>query len=135
MYGNLKLVKNSFLDKDIVLLDSYDTARDKYINEQMESIKSSVIVALVKSDIYKVFIGESFAISTIASVLGVLFMGYCLYILSDINYISSNYEINIWIILLCLVIVYSLNIIVGLIPVFNTIKKSPAEILSRNDLE
>jgi ABC-type antimicrobial peptide transport system permease subunit len=162
------LVKNSFLDKDIVLLDSYNTDRDNYISEQKESIKSSIIVALViliislieivlmmrssflsrikevgiyraigvkKTDIYKMFIGESFAISTLASLPGVLFISYCLYVLSDINYINNNYEMNLGIIFLCLIIVYSFNIIVGLIPVFNIIKKTPAEILSRNDLD
>ena len=162
------LVKNSFLDKDIVLLDSYNTDRDNYISEQKESIKSSIIVALViliislieivlmmrssflsrikevgiyraigvkKTDIYKMFIGESFAISTLASLPGVLFISYCLYVLSDINYINNNYEMNLGIIFLCLIIVYSFNIIIGLIPVFNTIKKTPAEILSRNDLD
>lgn len=158
----------SFMEKDILLFDVYDTDKSKYLEEQMDSIKASMIVALVmlvislieivlmmrssflsrikevgiyraigvkKSDIYKMFIGESFAISTIASIPGVLFMGYCLMVLSDINYVSNNYEMSIGVMLLCLIIVYMFNMIVGLIPVFNTMKKTPAEILSRHDLD
>ena len=92
-------------------------------------------IGVKKSDIYKMFIGESFAISTVASFPGVLFMGYCLSVLSSIEYISSNYMINMYVIILCLFIVYGFNIIVGLIPVFNTIKKTPAEILSRHEID
>ena len=161
-------VMNTFLDNDIKILDVYTSDKDKYLNEQKESMKSSMIVAIVmlvislieiilmmrssflsrikevgiyraigvkKSDIYKMFVGESFAISTIASVPGVLFMGYCLYVLSDISYVGSNYVMNIWVLLLCLVIVYLFNIIVGLIPVFNTMRKTPAQILARHDLD
>ena len=92
-------------------------------------------IGVKKSDIYKMFIGESFAISTIASVPGILFMGYCLNVLSSINYVASNYMINIYVIILCMIIVYGFNIIVGLIPVFNTMRKTPAEILARHDLD
>ena len=81
------------------------------------------------------FIGESFAISTIASLPGVLFVSYCLYVLSDISYVSNNYLMNGYILILCLLIVYGFNILVGLIPVFNTIRKTPSEILARHDLD
>ena len=92
-------------------------------------------IGVKKSDIYKMFISESFAISSIASLPGVLFISYCLYLLSDISYIESNYVMNIYVLLLCILIVYIFNIFVGLIPVFNTIKKTPAEILARYDLD
>ena len=92
-------------------------------------------IGVKKSDIYKMFMGESFAITTLASVPGVLFIGYCINVVSDISYVSNNYMMNIWVILLCILILYVFNIIIGLIPVFNTIRKTPAEILSRHDLE
>lgn len=92
-------------------------------------------IGVKKSDIYKMFISESFAISSIASLPGILFVSYCLFLLSDISYISSNYVMNIYVLLLCIFVVYIFNILVGLIPVFNTIKKTPAEILARHDLD
>ena len=92
-------------------------------------------IGVKKSDIYKMFTSESFAISTIASVPGVLFIGYCIYVLSDINYVSRNFTMNIYVIALCILLMYFFNIFVGLIPVFNTMRKTPAQILARHDLD
>ena len=92
-------------------------------------------IGVKKLDIYKMFISESFAISTLASLPGVLFMSYCLYVLSDIDYIGRNYVMNIYIMILCIILIYLFNIIVGLIPVFNTMRKSPARILSGKEVD
>ena len=92
-------------------------------------------IGVKKLDIYKMFISESFAISTLASLPGVLFMSYCLHVLSDIDYIGRNYVMNIYIMILCIILIYLFNIIVGLIPVFNTIRKSPARILSGKEVD
>lgn len=92
-------------------------------------------IGVKKSDIYKMFTGEAFAITTLASVPGVLFMSYCLYVLSDISFVSKNYVINIYVIALCLIILYVFNIVISLIPVFNTMRKTPAGILARHDVE
>lgn len=92
-------------------------------------------IGVKKLDIYKMFISESFAISTLASLPGVLFMSYCLHVLSDVDYIGRNYVMNIYIMILCIVIMYVFNIIVGLVPVFNTIRKSPARILSGKEVD
>ena len=92
-------------------------------------------IGVKKLDIYKMFISESFAISTLASLPGVLFMSYCLHVLSDINYIGRNYVMNVYVMVLCIVIMYVFNIIVGLIPAFNTIRKSPARILSGKEVD
>lgn len=92
-------------------------------------------IGVKKLDIYKMFVSESFAISTLASLPGVLFMSYCLHVLSDIDYIGRNYVMNVYVMVLCIVIMYVFNIIVGLIPVFNTIRKSPARILSGKEVD
>ena len=92
-------------------------------------------IGVKKSDIYKMFIGEAFAITTLASVPGVLFMAYSLHVLSDISYVSRNYVMNIYIIILCLIVLYGFNIIISLIPVFNTMRKTPAQILARHDVD
>ena len=92
-------------------------------------------IGVKKSDIYKMFTSESFAISTIASLPGVLFIGYCIHVLSDINYVSRNFTMNIYVVVLCILLMYFFNIFVGLIPVFNTMRKTPAQILARHDLD
>ena len=92
-------------------------------------------IGVKKSDIYKMFMGEAFAITTLTSVPGVLFMGYCLSVILDISYVSRNYIMNYWVILLCIIVLYVFNIVISLIPVFNTMRKTPAQILARNDLD
>ena len=92
-------------------------------------------IGVKKSDIYKMFMGESFAITTLTSVPGVLFMSYCISVISDINYVSKNYTMNYFVVILCIALLYTFNIVISLIPVFNTIRKTPANILSRHDLD
>ena len=92
-------------------------------------------IGVKKTDIYKMFTSESIAITTLASLPGVLFMSYCMHILSGISYIGKNYAMNIYIMLLCIILMYLFNIIIGLIPVFNTIRKTPATILSGNNVD
>ena len=43
--------------------------------------------------------------------------------------------INIWVVLISIIVMYLFNIIVSLLPVFNTMRKTPANILSRYDLD
>ena len=62
-------------------------------------------------------------------------MGYILHVVSDISYVSKNYVMNYFVILLCILILYVFNIVISLIPVFNTMRKTPAQILARHDLE
>lgn len=92
-------------------------------------------IGVKKTDIYKMFTSESIAITTLASLPGVLFTSYCMHILSGISYIGKNYAMNIYIMLLCIILMYLFNIIIGLIPVFNTIRKTPATILSSNNVD
>ena len=92
-------------------------------------------IGVKKSDIYKMFTGEAFAITTLTSIPGVLFMSYCISVISDIRYISRNYVMNLWVVLFCIILLYIFNIVISLIPVFNTMRKTPAGILARHDLE
>jgi len=83
-------------------------------------------IGVKKSDIYKMFIGEAFAISTLTSLPAVLIMSYCLKIISSMDYIGMDYKMNIFITILCLIITYGFNILVSLFPVIGTLVKTPA---------
>ncbi len=87
-----------------------------------------------KIDIYKMFLGEIIAITTMFAVPGILVGFYVFDRLSHIKFISSMFYVNSFVIIAAFVLVYALNLIVGLLPVFNVIRKRPAEILARNDL-
>ncbi len=92
-------------------------------------------IGVKRLDIYKMFMGEIIAITTIASVPGILFMAYIINALKGIPYIDSYIIINPIILIIAILLVYMFNLLVGLIPVFNTVKKTPAQILSRHDLD
>ena len=92
-------------------------------------------IGLKKSDIYKMFAGEILAITTIASILGISFMTYILYSVSSIEFIKNLFMVNIFTYLISIILVYIFNLVFGLLPVFNTIRKTPAQILSRHDVD
>ncbi len=92
-------------------------------------------VGVKKSDIYKMFAGEILSITTIASVPGILLMSYILKCLSEVPYLDTLFKVNLFTILFSIILVYIFNLIVGLLPVFNTIRKTPSEILSRQDVD
>ena len=91
-------------------------------------------IGVKKRDIYTMFSGEIIAINILATTPGILITAYVLYQFSKIKHIEGMFVVNPFLILLSLVLVLIFNLIVGLIPVFNTIKKRPAEILSRTDI-
>ena len=92
-------------------------------------------IGLKKSDIYKMFAGEILAITTIASILGISFMTYILYSVSSIEFIKNLFMVNIFTYLISIILVYVFNLFFGLLPVFNTIRKTPAQILARFDVD
>ena len=91
-------------------------------------------IGVKKSDIYKMFTGEILAITTMASLPGYLFMAYILHRLSGISYFSQMFVLNPMVLIVSIVLIYGFNLLFGLLPVFRTIRKTPAEILSRTDI-
>ena len=91
-------------------------------------------IGVKKRDIYKMFSGEILAISTIASLPGFLCMAFIVSRLAQVNYLKDMFLINGWVMLICLIVIYGLNIVFGLLPVWRTIRKTPAAILARTDV-
>lgn len=91
-------------------------------------------IGVKKGDIYKMFLGEILAITTMASVPGFLFMSYILKKLSGFTLFSNMFLVSPTVMGLCAVLLYAFNLIFGLLPVFQTMRKRPAAILSRTDV-
>jgi ABC-type lipoprotein export system ATPase subunit/ABC-type antimicrobial peptide transport system permease subunit len=87
-----------------------------------------------KGDIRKMFVTEIIFITSITSLIGYLVMSGILY---RIQVLSENYMDLIYISPLSIIggigLIYLVNIISGLIPVTNLLRKTPAEILSKYD--
>lgn len=131
-------IKSTLLVSGIILLISlieiFLMIRSSFLS-RIKEIGIYRAIGVKKSDIYKMFISEIFAITTLGSLPGLLFMAYILKVLSGVSYLSRMFMININILLLAIIFVYLFNLIVGLFPVYHTIRKRPAEILARHDLD
>lgn len=91
-------------------------------------------IGVKKNDIYRMFAGEILAITTITGLPGFVLMAYIMSKLSCMSYFSDMYMVNPTIMAICIVVIYGFNLIFGLLPVFRTIRKRPASILSRTDV-
>lgn len=91
-------------------------------------------IGVKKADIYRMFVGEIFAITSIANIPGILLMTYILYNVSKIEYFKGMFVVNINTFILSIVIVYVFNLIVGVLPIRKVLKKRPAQILARHDI-
>lgn len=91
-------------------------------------------IGVRKRDIYKMFIGEIFAITTIASMPGFLFMAYIIHKVSSIPAFADMFLVTPSMLILCIILLYGFNLLFGLLPVFRTMRKRPAAILSRTDI-
>ena len=91
-------------------------------------------IGVKKSDIYKMFTGEIVAITTIASIPGWLLMNYIIDKLQNVSVLSGMFVCSAQTILASLILIFAFNIVFGLLPVFHTLVKRPAEILARTDV-
>ena len=92
-------------------------------------------IGVKKSDIYKMFIGEIFAITTLTSLPGIMLMSYILNTLINSIDIGKTFIMNWNIVGLSIIIVYLFNLFVGLIPLYSVVGDSPAKIFARHDIE
>lgn len=136
--SNKERVNTTLLVSGVILIISlvevFLMIRASFLS-RVKSVGIYRAIGVKKSDIYRMFYGEIIAITTIASVPGIILASYILKVLSNIKFLSKYFLVNFRIVLLSIVFVYIFNLIIGLIPVFNTIRRRPASILSRHDLD
>ena len=118
----------------ISLIEIFLMTRSSFLS-RIKEVGIYRAIGVKKSDIYKMFTGEIIAITTLTSVPGILFAAYILKVLSGIEFLSNYFIINLQMILVSIVFIYLFNLVVGLIPVFTTMRKTPAAIMARTDLE
>ena len=117
----------------ISLIEIFLMIRSSFLS-RIKEIGILRAIGVKRQDIYKMFIGEIIAITTLASVPGIALMTYILKVLSTIKYLASYFVVNTFAVGATILFVYLFNLIVGLLPVYKVIRKTPAQILSRNDI-
>ena len=116
----------------ISLIEMYLIIRSSFLS-RVKEVGILRSIGIKRKDIYKMFMGEILSITLISSVPGLLFMSYALYTLSKIEVL--NILINPLVFIISLLIVVFFNLIFGLLPVYRIVRKTPHEILSRNDVD
>ena len=91
-------------------------------------------IGLKKKDIYIMFSGEIVAITLFASLPGILISAYIFKQISLIKYLQNEFLVNPFLVISACIIVLVFNLICGLFPVYNTLRKRPAQILARTDI-
>lgn len=118
----------------ISLIEIYLMIRSSFLS-RIKEVGVLRAIGIKRKDIYRMFIGEIISITTITSLPGIALMTYILYQISKISYVSRMFVVNINTIGLSIILVYLFNILVGLLPVFRVVRKTPAQILARHDVE
>ena len=77
----------------VSLIEIYLIVRSSFLS-RIKEVGIFRAIGMKKIDIYKMFFGEIFTITSIFSMLGVVFMTYVISQLSKIQYISNNYYMN-----------------------------------------
>lgn len=124
----------SFIVLAISLIEIFFMIRASFLS-RIKEIGIYRAIGVKKKDIYSIFFGEIFAITTLSSIPGVLFMAYVLNTLSQMKVLKGMFLVNSNIILITIIFIFLFNLIIGLFPVFNVLRKRPAQILARHDLE
>ena len=118
----------------ISLIEMYLMLRSSFLS-RIKEVGTLRAIGLKKKDIYRMFAGEILVITLITAIPGIIIMYYVLYNLVKITYfLEGMYMINPMIALISLAIVVVFNLVAGLIPVYTTMRKTPAQILARTDI-
>ncbi len=130
-------IKSSVIMAGIIILISlveiFLIIRASFLS-RIKEIGTLRAIGVKKSDIYKIFMGEIIAITLTASLSGYIFMSYIVSRLANIKYLEDMYLMNPRVFATGLIVIFIFNLVIGLLPVFSTMRKTPAAILARTDV-
>ncbi len=118
----------------ISLIEIYLMMRSSFLS-RIKEVGVLRAIGIKRKDIYRMFLGETIAITTIASMPGIILMTYILKQISKISYVNRMFIVNFKTVAISILILYLFNIVVGLLPLFKVVRKTPAKILARHDVE
>ena len=118
----------------ISLIEMYLMLRSSFL-ARIKEVGIMRAIGLKKKDIYRMFAGEILVITTLTAIPGIAIIYY---IMSNVvkitSYLESLYMVSPLTAVLSFVLLIVFNLIAGLVPVFRTMRKTPAEILARTDI-
>lgn len=118
----------------IALIEMFLMLRSSFLS-RIKEVGTLRAIGLKKKDIYRMFTGEILVITILTAIPGIILMYYLLTQIVKITYyLEGLYKLSPFVALISLAIVVVFNLFSGLIPVFVTMRKTPAQILARTDI-
>ncbi|MBR2539763.1 MAG: ABC transporter ATP-binding protein/permease [Mogibacterium sp.] len=118
----------------ISLVEMFLMLRSSFLS-RIKEVGTLRAIGLKKRDIYRMFTGEILVITLITAIPGIALMYYVLSNMVKMSYyVEGLYVINPMIAIITLVLMIVFNMLAGLIPVYVTMRKTPAQILARTDI-
>ncbi len=131
--GTKVAITSSLIVLGISLIEIILMLRSSFLS-RIKEVGIYRAIGLKRKDIYIMFSGEIIAITTLTSLPGIILSAYIFNRISHMPLLGSEFLVNQNIVVLAVVLIYIFNLICGLFPVFFTLRKRPAQILSRTDI-
>ena len=118
----------------ISLIEMFLMLRSSFLS-RIKEVGTLRAIGLKKKDIYRMFTGEIMVITFLTAIPGIAIMYFALTQLVTITYyIEGLYIVNPLIAVVTFAVILAFDLLAGLIPVFVTMRKTPAQILARTDI-
>lgn len=118
----------------IALTEMYLMLRSSFLS-RIKEVGILRAIGLKKKDIYKMFMGEIIVMTTITAIPGICLSYYVMKnVIKITDFLESLYLVEPKVAIISFMVIMVFNILTGLLPVFTTLRKKPAQILSRNDI-
>lgn len=132
--SNRLMLAGAIIVLSISLIEIFLMTRSSFLS-RVKEVGVYRAIGVKKKDIYIMFSGEIIAITTLTSLLGILICAYIMKVITNVPSMQNIIMGNIKTVVEAIIICYGFNLLVGLIPVFATLRKTPAAILARTDLD
>ena len=118
----------------ISLIEMFLMLRSSFLS-RIKEVGILRAIGLKKGDIYKMFIGEILVITCITALPGiaVMYLGLS-QVVKTTYYLQGQYMITPAIAAMTFGLLLIFNLFTGILPVFATLRKTPAQILARTDI-
>ncbi|MCQ2564057.1 MAG: ABC transporter ATP-binding protein/permease [Mogibacterium sp.] len=118
----------------ISLIEMFLMLRSSFLS-RIKEVGTLRAIGLKKKDIYRMFTGEILVMTFITAIPGIAIMYFALMQVVKITYyLEGLYMITPVIAAITFGIILAFNLLAGLIPVYSTMRKTPAQILARTDI-
>lgn len=119
----------------ISLIEMFLMSRSSFLS-RIKEVGMLRAIGAKKFDIYKMFMGEIIAITTLTSLPAMVLMYYAeSYLVKSVKTFEDVFYLPVPYLILTILVVYVFNLLIGLLPVWNTMRKRPAAILARKDVD